>query len=198
MPTREELRIATHENVMAAAQKLFRERGFKGTTIREIAEAAGVSVGSVMAVGDKNGLLVATFDHAISEMHQAQPPQEQSNAEVSMPNGPVDDVMAIFEPFLSMFGTQMDLAREYGAILMSGNHRSVIFQELAVVLTSQIERTLEAAGMSTEKSSLAARGIYLAYLGTIFVWAGSGLAENVQPIRDLRSTIAFVLQTEGY
>ena len=197
MPTREDLRIATHENVMAAARDLFMERGFKGTTIRDIAETAGVSVGSVMAVGHKNGLLVAMFDQAISEMHQTVRPQEQPSSEVPVPDGPVDEVMAIVEPFLSMFGTQMDLAREYGAILMSGNHRSVIFQELAVVLTTQIERILETAGMPTEKSSTAARGIYLAYLGTIFVWAGSGLAENVQPLRDLRSTIAFVLQTEG-
>lgn len=198
MPTREELRLATREKVMAAAERLFAQRGFKGTAIRDIAEAAGVSVGSVIAVSDKNGLLVAMFDRAISGMHQNRPTQIPPEEQGDMADGPVDQIMAIFEPFLTLFGTHMDLAREYGAILMSGNHASVVFHELAAMLTAEIARILETAGMRPDKVSAASRGIYLAYLGTLFVWAGSGLADNAEPLRDLRSTIAFLLETEGF
>ena len=173
MPSREELRQATHEQVMAAAEELFGQRGFKRTTIRDIAEFAGVSVGTVMGVGDKNALLVAMFDRAISEMHQrpSATPQE-SDADAS--KAPLEEIMGTIQPFLSLFAAHMDLARDYGAILMSGNHTSVVFDELAGTLTTEIERILEESGLLSAHVPVAAKTIYLAYLGTIFAWAGSG------------------------
>lgn len=198
MPTREQLRTATRHNVMAAAGSLFSQRGFKGTTIRDIAEAAGVSVGSVMAVGDKSGLLVAMFDRAILEMQQSQLARVSAGVEPVVNRQPVDEIMmGIFEPFLSLFAAHMDLAREYGAILMSGNHKSVIFQELAVGLTTEIGLALEESGMPTEQVPVVSKVIYLSYLGTLFVWAGSGLTDNSAPLHSLRSTIAFLTQKEG-
>ena len=39
----------TRERVLAAARQLFSERGYEGATIRDIAQAAGMSTGAVFA-----------------------------------------------------------------------------------------------------------------------------------------------------
>ena len=59
---RAEVKQLTHSRVVDAAARLFVEEGFAGTSIRGIAKAAGVSVGTVMSVGDKSALLVRVFD----------------------------------------------------------------------------------------------------------------------------------------
>jgi AcrR family transcriptional regulator len=46
-PVRKSQKEATRNRVIAAARELFDSQGFQGTTIREIAQRAGVSVGSV-------------------------------------------------------------------------------------------------------------------------------------------------------
>ncbi|MFZ0269180.1 TetR/AcrR family transcriptional regulator [Caulobacter sp.] len=47
MGVRDDQKLATRERVLEAAQDLFNETGYEETTIRAIAERAGVSVGSV-------------------------------------------------------------------------------------------------------------------------------------------------------
>ncbi|GAA1391155.1 TetR/AcrR family transcriptional regulator [Luteococcus peritonei] len=47
--------------VRAAAQELFRTNGYSATSMRQIAEAAGVSVGTVANCGDKPELLADLF-----------------------------------------------------------------------------------------------------------------------------------------
>lgn len=49
------------ERVMRAAWELFRTQGFAATSVREIAAAAHVSVGTVAAVGDKSALFLAAM-----------------------------------------------------------------------------------------------------------------------------------------
>ncbi|HEX4181346.1 MAG TPA: TetR/AcrR family transcriptional regulator [Caulobacteraceae bacterium] len=44
---RQSRKLATRERVLAAARELFQEIGYEGTTIRMVAQRAGVSVGSV-------------------------------------------------------------------------------------------------------------------------------------------------------
>jgi TetR/AcrR family transcriptional regulator len=59
-------RARTSRAILDAAAKLFFERGLQRTTIDEIAEAAGVSVGSVYVhFGSKEGLYLALVEHAI-------------------------------------------------------------------------------------------------------------------------------------
>ena len=70
---REQLRQATHQRVLQAAERLFQDRGFAATTVRDIAAAADVSVGTVISVGDKRSLLVQVFDSKISAEHEQRP-----------------------------------------------------------------------------------------------------------------------------
>ena len=69
LPLPAEKRQATESRVLNEARRLFEQRGFTATTIRDIAHAAGVSVGTVMAAGDKPALLVQVFDDLIAAEH---------------------------------------------------------------------------------------------------------------------------------
>ena len=63
----------TRERVLAAARRLFSERGYEGATIRDIAQAAGMSTGAVFA--DKSELfeeiLTADYEVIYAQMTQA-------------------------------------------------------------------------------------------------------------------------------
>jgi AcrR family transcriptional regulator len=70
--SRAQARDTSRIKVLSAAEELFVRHGFASTTIRQIAESAAVSVGTVMAVADKNGLLVEIVDRKIASI-QASP-----------------------------------------------------------------------------------------------------------------------------
>ncbi|PZR37354.1 TetR/AcrR family transcriptional regulator [Caulobacter segnis] len=66
----------TRERVLAAARRLFSERGYEGATIRDIAQAAGMSTGAVFAsFADKSELfeeiLTADYEVIYGQMTQA-------------------------------------------------------------------------------------------------------------------------------
>jgi AcrR family transcriptional regulator len=66
----------TRERVLAAARRLFSERGYDGATIRDIAQAAGMSTGAVFAsFADKSELfdeiLTADYEVLYAQMVQA-------------------------------------------------------------------------------------------------------------------------------
>jgi AcrR family transcriptional regulator len=66
-PRRTEQARRTRERIIAAAGDLFRARGYAATTMRAVAEAAGVSVPTVeLAFGTKPQLLKAAIDVAIA------------------------------------------------------------------------------------------------------------------------------------
>jgi AcrR family transcriptional regulator len=54
----------TRAGVLEAAGRCFVARGYAGTTMRDIAEAAGVSVQTVFGQGSKAALLLASVDRA--------------------------------------------------------------------------------------------------------------------------------------
>lgn len=63
---RSERKRRTRAAVLRSARALFAERGFEGTTIRDVAARAGVAVGTVfLHCPDKGALLAATLDDQI-------------------------------------------------------------------------------------------------------------------------------------
>ncbi|MGY1716190.1 TetR/AcrR family transcriptional regulator [Geodermatophilus sp. SYSU D01106] len=62
---RQEQARRTRVQVLEAATRCFLERGYAATTMREVAEAAGVSVPTVFAQGGKAALLLACVDRAL-------------------------------------------------------------------------------------------------------------------------------------
>jgi AcrR family transcriptional regulator len=60
---------ATRRNILAAASRLVSERGIEGTSIRDVAAAAGVSLATVLHYyGSKDGLYEACIDAMYAEL----------------------------------------------------------------------------------------------------------------------------------
>jgi AcrR family transcriptional regulator len=64
-PLRSEQAQRTRVAVLDAAGRLFVDQGFAATTMRDVADAAGVSVQTVFAQGSKASLLLACVDRAV-------------------------------------------------------------------------------------------------------------------------------------
>ncbi|TFV81360.1 TetR/AcrR family transcriptional regulator [Blastococcus sp. CT_GayMR20] len=64
-PLREEQARQTRVAVLEAAGECFLDRGYAATTMRDIADAAGVSVQTVFGQGSKASLLLACVDRAV-------------------------------------------------------------------------------------------------------------------------------------
>lgn len=176
---RQERRVATRQHVLTVAAQMFEEHGFDSTTVRDIAHAAGVSVGTVMAVGDKSALLVEVFDGRIGQVH------ENRGAKASAADGnAVDALLDVFSPFVEMFAANPTLAQDYAAALVSGKHRAGVFHELAATLRREISETLQQTGLSPQVADQRAVAVHLAYLGTLFMSAGTGDPNDPKPAED--------------
>lgn len=173
--SRAEQRLLSREKVLRAAEQLFREQGFEDTTIRQIAGEAGLSVGSVMAVGDKQGLLLAIFDGWIDAVHS-----ERDGSPAPASSGDlVADVLSLFEPFVDYFARDRDLSRAYAATIVRGKHDTPIFQDLGRRLTAEIAEALAGSGCDSDTAATAARTIYFTYLGVLMTVSNGAIPDEV-------------------
>lgn len=194
--TREELRQATQVRVLNEAGQLFQQRGFAATTIRDVAEASGVSVGTVMATGDKNSLLVQVFDAFIGAEHMW-----RDGAAMRPHSGELvgcaERILGLVQPFLALFTTRPDLARTYASILVSGQHTSILLTDLAARLVDEIQAVIEdEGGEDVEAVSATATAVYFAYVGILFTWAARADAEPSELSDTLRSAFTAICPTK--
>ncbi|WP_052863060.1 TetR/AcrR family transcriptional regulator [Streptomyces niger] len=197
MTSRKEQREVTRQRVLSAAEQLFTAHGYDATTIRDIAARAGVSVGTVMAVGDKATILVELFDRRISALHETRAKRDAPRRTAPSPGRLADDVLALFEPFLALFAGDPELARHYAAALVTGKHRAGVFNELGAALRREIGDVLIRAGFTPEAAAGGATAIHLAYLGALFVGAGAGGADLSGPVEDLVSVVRFITDSNN-
>lgn len=62
----------TRESLVAAARGVFEQRGYDGTRMRDIAEAAGVSHGTVYTwFATKDAVLMAVVDSVVADLYEA-------------------------------------------------------------------------------------------------------------------------------
>lgn len=192
MVSRRESKEVTREKVLAAASGLFTTRGYRETTVREIAALADVSVGSVMAVGDKPTLLISVFDQAVAAIQQ----ERRGGNSSSVGEGVgVDGMAQLVDPYLTLFTDRIDLAREYAAIMMSGSHRSAVFGELSVELRADMAEAARTAGVPEARVELAAKAAYFAYLGTLFFGAAQGSTTGTEVQDDLTSVVEYIFSS---
>ncbi|MGH3556304.1 MAG: TetR/AcrR family transcriptional regulator [Mycobacterium sp.] len=185
-------REATRQQVLASAEDLFRHQGFAATTVRQIAARAGVSVGTVMAVGDKSALLIAIFDEWIAAVHRSRSVDPSNSTTRLTPAAAVREVMSAFEPFIDHFSRDLELSREYAAIIVRGTHQSAIFQDLAPVLIAQVNQVLSRSGLTSSAASHGARIIFLSYLGLVMI-VGDGALSLQASVDQFREVIRFVV-----
>ena len=184
--SRVQARDTSRIKVLSAAEELFVLHGFASTTIRQIAESAAVSVGTVMAVADKNGLLVEIFDRKIASI-------QPSTYDAPIAHDPAAEIIDILGSFVRFFAAQPDLARAYTAILVGGKHPSMIFAELTGVLIEQVSDVLTRAGHPATDASATARIIHRAYLGEVFIWASQGNPNPDSTLTALEKTVCYLV-----
>lgn len=184
--TRVEAKQTTDHQILMSARKLFTAKGYERTTIREIASAADVSVGRVMAFGDKASLLVGIFDEEISLVHTGREPKPM----LKTPGGRIAELV---RPFLTLFASNENLARLYTSILISGSHTSTVFSVLADKLKVEFISEFVQAGMSKPQAGKAANTAYLAYLGTLFLWASNEQFDEDIALQTFQSSIDYML-----
>ncbi|WP_336870904.1 TetR/AcrR family transcriptional regulator [Rhodococcus qingshengii] len=190
--TRDQLKQATHLRVLDTASRLFQERGFAATTVRDIAEGTGVSSGTVMSVGDKNGLLVRVFDMMITTVHAQRAGSElQPTSDVT--NTCVHRLGVLVQSFVSLFTDNPELARSYASILVSGTHSSSLFTHLAARLTEEFVTAITLRGCTSQPDAPAvAQALYAAYVGTLFTWSALGSDDPSGLTNSLRTTFAAI------
>ena len=190
---RTETRHATRRAVLEAASRLFGERGFASTTVRDMAQEAGVSVGTVMAAGDKEALLVELFDDLIDQR------QQHIDTPALDPNKPCgESAVAIVEPFVALFEERRDLARTYASILVSGRHTSVVFTDLARRLITVFEQLITAHGCTNPADTRGrAEALHSAYIGNLFIWASTTEQSGADLLTQLRKVFTAICPPTG-
>lgn len=178
---RETARAETENKVICAAEELFSTHGYSEATIRDIAQRAGVSVGTVMSCGDKEALLVRIFDGLIEAEHTrregegtpvVQRIRKTKHNPTFAPNEATETCFELVKPFLELFTNRLDLARIYASILLSGRHSSEVFQALGKRLIKEFAQTISTHTQITDPLATA-RALHAAYIGTLFIWASS-------------------------
>ena len=187
--TRQQLKKETHARVIEAATRLFTERGFETTTVRDIATSAAVSPGTVISVGDKNALLIKVYDNLIAGKHA----QRSDAADASISSTCVDRLEALVAPFVFMFMDNPALSRSYASVLVSGTQNSALFTELADRLIVEFATAISAHGcISPNEAHATSRALYFAYVGTLFTWSALANPDASALQSNLRSTFASI------
>ena len=100
----------TEERIREVAGRMFREQGFDAVSVDAIAEEADVAKGTVFArFGDKESLLAAVGLVALNDLGAKSSAKAQQGAKKS----PVNDVMALYQPWLDFFAKNTDFAKLY-------------------------------------------------------------------------------------
>jgi len=190
--SRDDVRQATERRVLAAADQLFRQRGFSATTIRDIAEASGVSTGTVMAAGDKNALLVRVFDGLVAAGQERPAPAVGSGTGAC-----ADRILELVQPFVTLFVGRQDLSRTYASILVSGHHSSALFTDLSGLLVGEIRETIRQHGCTPDdRVGATADALYFAYIGTLFSGSARETVYETEVTDSLRATFAAICTCE--
>ena len=156
--------------VHRAAGELFGNQGYETTTIRQIAERAGVSTGTVMSVGDKASLLLGLITVAIDGL---MPPRIRTD-------GPVRDlVWACYEPYFAFYAENPELSRPYAGILLGSSDRDfpALGDQAArfnTLVAAQIRAGLPGVDQSSAQAT--AETLFAVYIFSLVLW-GSGSAD---------------------
>ena len=131
------------DRLVKVAMRLFADRGFDGVTVRDIAQAAGASVGLINHhFGSKEGLREAVDRYFMGQFEEilAEPPI--SRAAVQDDEQAVDLTVARTEQWITRHIDDWDLLKAYmrRALLEGSEWGSVVFERFYDVVRRSIDR----------------------------------------------------------
>jgi AcrR family transcriptional regulator len=141
-PVREARARRTRAHVVATAGRLFADRGYAGTSMRQIAAAAGVSLETVTQAGRKPQLLLAAFRDGF-----AGDPDAMNLDAVAGPAGPAD-LPAVVSRVAEGVRRSLPIWRAFTTAAAADPAVATVRAELAVARRAEIVGRLEAAGLA--------------------------------------------------
>lgn len=197
LTTRESNKAEKRQRIKAAARALFSRYGYDDTTLRQIAQRAGVALGTLsLYAKDKRDLILLMFNDDISEMI------ERAQASVRKEGGFLDNLIAYFRIFYMEFASDINVSRTFlqlnffsdgmntAELALNRDRMLAAIREIVDLAKSQGRLKLEAP------SEDIARSIFFVYASAVRWW----IAERQPDLRDgltqLRSLLR--LQADGY
>jgi AcrR family transcriptional regulator len=183
---------ARAQRVLDAAAALFGERGFDATSVRDIAAAASVSVGTVLNVGDKTGLFLAVLeDHAFAVV---------GGGIAGLRGAPVDDrsladeIAGVFDAAITWVATHREVTRDYLiAYLRAGDDHRAHLGDPTVIVDGVAERCLQHSDDERDRpaAGLAAHVVYGFFVSLVL-----GLAAGTIDVAAARQGLRAVVDAQ--
>jgi len=169
--TREEQKQQTRATILACARALFSDRGYASATTRDIAEACGISIGSVFAhFPNKQALLRAVLHDSV---------ESSLAAARSRINDTTDAFTAMDRYAGALFGfylAKRELSRE---LLREGLFNGSEFADQLRAFGDELVRRLCASGVAPARARVLAEAMFSHYFYVL-----------IQALNDARSTPA--------
>ncbi|MFB9684123.1 TetR/AcrR family transcriptional regulator [Amycolatopsis plumensis] len=146
-PVREARARRTRAHVVATAGKLFAARGYAGTSMRQIAAEAGVSLETVTQTGRKPQLLLAAFRAGFAGDADA-----VDLDALAGPAGPAD-LPSVVARVAAGVRDSLPIWRAFTTAAAADAEVAAVRTELAVLRRAEIVERLSAAGLVSEGAS---------------------------------------------
>jgi len=185
---RERNKADKRQKIRRAAHLLFSERGYDDTTIRAIAQRAGVGLGTVFAyASDKRDLLFLIFNDELAALTDA------ALAEIDDRRPLLDQVLRVFRAHYRYFARQPDLSRFMLRELTFyvAGPEAQRFQasrtRLERGLTALVDRAKAQRRLRSRESSVViARALFSLYQAELRRWLGDDEPDLARGMRALR------------
>lgn len=169
--SREGKKAYKRQRIKAAAKDIFAVHGFENTNLREIAQAAGVALGTLsLYARDKRDLILLMFNDEMAEII------EKAGKEIDEQNEFLTNIMGFFETFYREFGSNVILARTFlqQNFFFSGINTSALAENEAQIVRHLCRAIIIARGKSEvrldEDVEILAQSIYLTYVASVRLW----------------------------
>ncbi|MFI7677936.1 TetR/AcrR family transcriptional regulator [Actinophytocola sp. NPDC049390] len=195
MKARDPRRQRTIDALLAAAEEVFAARPVEEVTVEEIAERAGVAVGSIYnSFGSKAGLHAAVIDRALDV------DREYMDRAYTPERSPVDQLRAAAEQYLRFAMEQPQFFRMLAFPAPLGNYAAAAetaarlarrVDEQNARMTAAIERGVADGTIRPVDARRAATVLWASWNGVIsLAWRPDDLREDEQGLAELLSLAA--------
>ncbi|HEU0045407.1 TetR/AcrR family transcriptional regulator [Sphingomonas sp.] len=178
-----------------AAHRLFVEKGFDGTTMRDIATGAGVGFGTLFDyAANKRDLLFLTFNPKLESVLDA------GLRAVNMETNVVDRLMALFSGYYALYGRERDMSR---AVLRELNffsegaeaqkflgHRDLFI----AAVQEQFAHGIETGELRAIPVDVAGRAVFALYAWEVRRWLAADHPSLARGLLDLRTLLDTVIE----
>lgn len=188
----------TRSGIIDAALQLFREQGYEATTMRAIATAAGVSLGSAYYYFDsKQHLIQAFYDRTQLEHAAAARPAIEGEADLARRiMGVVETWLTIMEPYRAFAGTFFQNAADPNSPLSPFSPESATARELSIELWRNVIDGSDAKISKALKPWLPEL-LWLYFMGLVLFWVHDPSSEAARTRVVASRTIPLVVRIIG-